>query len=572
MPPKRAHRNSLPARTNHATMAPSRRSSRVPTPTKSIMQTGRSSKTNDLTSDNSYNLHLYASSSSSPKSVSNGKSQNASPDTPSNRRQTFQARPSRLSNVYTPTKETPKSTLNQSSRKTRRAAALEIPQNQLGELDFPETVNSLDWDVTHDGRGESTQGHTISDLSPTSASSATRSSARPRKLTTRAIEALNSQKKPRQKKAIPGTATSEATPQENDADADADVEPRKMKQKPTKSKRASKIFKQMRRNKPSPLQIKLTTDEAGQKLYEIVFAALNKDFGLSSDPEQIIASARQAFEEPSLTKSTVEDATIPTSPPGDPAATEEAEPAEPPTKNAGAVNGEANVEPIIEPPKSPSIKDFEKIIEPELLCDGWARTGYINKSGEEFLLTPPETCPYRAPHTYADDKLPLPPFATEDIAEEKARAQACKRKRSQFNLEEDARKAKRRQPSKYVANGTTTPRAATPAAATGTTTETATIVTAATATQEEKPKIQRLKLKLKPPTDAEREESGVAHVQTSNTNTTSRGAKSRGQSRGGRGGTSSNGTPRSKHKNNNQTRGSSRGGTPRGRGRGRGRG
>ncbi|KAJ5580571.1 hypothetical protein N7450_006872 [Penicillium hetheringtonii] len=278
-------------------MAPSRRSSRVPTPTKSIMQTGRSSKTNDLTSDNSYNLHLYASSSSSPKSVSNGKSQNASPDTPSNRRQTFQARPSRLSNVYTPTKETPKSTLNQSSRKTRRAAALEIPQNQLGELDFPETVNSLDWDVTHDGRGESTQGHTISDLSPTSASSATRSSARPRKLTTRAIEALNSQKKPRQKKAIPGTATSEATPQENDADADADQNIQANEEEQT-----------------LPLQIKLTTDEAGQKLYEIVFAALNKDFGLSSDPEQIIASARQAFEEPSLTKSTVEDATIPTSP------------------------------------------------------------------------------------------------------------------------------------------------------------------------------------------------------------------------------------------------------------------
>ena len=234
MPPKRAHRNSLPARINHSAVTPSRRSSRVPTPTKSIIQTGRSSKTHDLTSDNSYNLHLYASSSSSPKSLSNGKARNGSTDTPSNRRQTFQARPSRLSNVYTPAKETPKSTLNQSSRKTRRTAALEISPNQVGESEFPETVNSLDWDVTHDGRGESTQDHTISDLSPTSPSSATRASARPRKPTTRAIEALTWQKKPRQKRAAPVTATPEATPQENNADADVDNDLKKTKPKVTK--------------------------------------------------------------------------------------------------------------------------------------------------------------------------------------------------------------------------------------------------------------------------------------------------------------------------------------------------
>ena len=354
----------------------------------------------------------------------------------------------------------------------------------------------------------------------------------------------------------------------------------------------------MRNTKPSPLQIKLTTDEAGQKLYELVFAALNKDFELSSNPEQIIASARQEFEDPSLTKSTVEDVTIPTSTstPDDPAATEAAES---PTKNVGAVNGETNPEPIIEIPKSPSIHDYERISEPELQSDGWARTGYINKSGEEFLLTPPENCPYRAPHTYADEKLPLPPvssrseqyiendsnlgfppllgdrnipffmaseFATEDIAEEKARSQAHKRKLSQIDREENVRKAKRRRPSKSFVNGTT------PATTPATATTTSTTVTAATMTQEEKPKIQRLKLKLKPPTDAEREEFGIPQAQASNSHSTPRGAKTRGQGHGGRGGNSTTGTPRSNQKTNGKARGGSRGGTPRSRLRGRGRG
>lgn len=425
--------------------------------------------------------------------------------------------------------------------------------------------------------------NSISDASPTSASSVTRLSSRARKPTTRAIEALDSKKKPRKKRATDTTTVEQPT-------QEADIGPNKIKRKGMKGKRASKIFNQMKRKKPSPLKIKLGTDEAGQKLYEIVVVALNTDFALPTDPEQFIANAREEFQNRLLAKSSDAEATISTSTststPNDPAATEA------PTENAGIlVNMETNGETNAEKKERPTIKKLKKTQKPLLQADGWARAGYVNASGEEVVLTPPGQSLYRAPHTYADENLPFPPvisrserqiekdhdlgfppligdrnipirvpseFSKEDVTEEKARIQAHKRKRSEAESER-VQKARRRLSSKVVTNGVVA--------------------------TEEKPKIQRLKLKLKPPTESEREAGAVSSMHPppalapATTTSTPRATTGRGRGRvRGRGGTprargaARGGTPRGKPRGGAARGGSSRGATPRGRGRGRGRG
>ncbi|CAI7564325.1 unnamed protein product [Penicillium pancosmium] len=624
MPPKKGFRKSLPARINNSTLSPSRRSPRVPTPSKPTSQPAPSAEAIDFTTtssppDTSYNPYLYIPKSPSSTATKNGKLPNSPSETPVKHRHHFPARPSRLSNVYTPAKETQQSILSPGSRTTRRTAALGTPKNQTSDQEFPESLDTTDWGMGQYTGEEFGYDNSISDASPTSTSSATRLSARSRKLTTRAIEALDSKKKPRQKRtALAPTPMEPPTEQ-----ADSDIGPMKIKSKRMKGKRANKIFKQLRIKKPSPLKIKLTADQAGQKLYEIVVVALNTDFAIPSDPEQFIANARKQFEQLSLVKSPEEEpamsATATASTPSDPAA------AEATLGNAGAsyveethvnpiavtndedesdkyakVNGETNAETngehTPEPPAFPSIKDFKKMEDPQLEADGWTRTGYVNDTDEEILLTPPGQIPYRAPHTYGDMNLPFPPvisrsqqqieidnnlgfppligdrnipfcspskFSTEDVTEEKARAQAHKRKRSLAELEKVPRKKKR--------NSTKT--------------------TEPSATTEEKPKIQRLKLKLNPPTEADRQ-AGAVIASTPGVTLTQRGTPGRGRGRG-RGGP---GTPRGKGITRGASRGrstprgstrgalrgtprggSSRGGssrasTPRSRGRGRGRG
>ncbi|KAJ5980387.1 hypothetical protein N7481_007685 [Penicillium waksmanii] len=631
MPPKKGFRKSLPARIHNSTLSPSRRSPRAPAPSKPTNQPPPSGKTIDFTtasspSDTSYNPYLYISKPPSPTATANGKLQNSPSETPVKRRHHFPARPSRLSNVYTPAKETQQSLLTPGSRTTRRTAALGTPKNQTSDQEFPESLDTTDWGMDQYTGDGFAYDNSTSDASPTSASSATRLSARSRKLTTRAIEALDSKKKPRKKRTAPAPTSMEGPPMEQ---ADIDIGAMKIKSKRMKGKRASKIFKQLKQNKPSPLKIKLTADQAGQKLYEIVVVAFDTDFALPSDPVQFIANARKQFEQPALVKSSEEEPVMSAtaSTPSDPAA------AEATVGNAGTSNvekthvntisvindqtngdipdedesdkyangdGETNAEPngelTPEAPAIPSMKDFKKMEEPQLDASGWTRTGYVNDNGEEILLTPPGQTAYRAPHTYGDTNLPLPPvisrsqqqieiednlgfppligdrnipfcspsgFSTEDVTEEKARAQAHKRKRSLAELEKVPRK-KKRESAKVTEPSTTT---------------------------EEKPKIQRLKLKLNPPTEADRQ-AGAVIASAAGVTLTQRGTpgRGRGRGRGGSGTPRGKGTTRGASRGRSTPRGSTRGalrGTPRGgasrggssrastpriRGRGRGRG
>ncbi|KAJ5294187.1 hypothetical protein PENANT_c028G00883 [Penicillium antarcticum] len=118
MPPKKGQRKSMPARINKTpTLTPSRRSPRVP-PQKSPTETANPPKTLNLTpaspQESSINIRFY-----NPKpAATSPRSQDEVPETPSSRRRAFQTRPSRLSTVYTPTIETPVSQGSRRTRRT----------------------------------------------------------------------------------------------------------------------------------------------------------------------------------------------------------------------------------------------------------------------------------------------------------------------------------------------------------------------------------------------------------------------------------------------------------------------
>lgn len=414
MPPKKGMRKSMPARIVNTTFTPSRRSPRVPTPTRAINESDYPTKTIDLSTDpSSENLvtFRYYQPQTPPR---NDSSKITSPDVTSTGRRPFQARPSRLSNVYTPVVETPNSS-SQGSRRTRRSAALETPQNQLSDPDAPESLGSTGW--TYDQYMGSHDD--MAPASPSAASSkGTRASARLRKPTSRAIEALALKKKPR-KRTTPASAKNETT------EPEAQV-PTKTTPKSGKGK-GKKLMKQ---KKSSLWSIDLDTETAGRKLYEITLVALGADFELPSDPEWFIANARFEYFQ-----------------------------AKEGLQRAREVSAGDENQPNLYDSETDtgSIRQYKQQSTPQIDEDGWARVGRINEHGEEIIFPPGDHSPYWPPRTYNDDTLPYPPvrsrsekqtqndnsfgfpplmgdrnipfdahshFVPEDVTEELARAQA----------------------------------------------------------------------------------------------------------------------------------------------------
>ncbi|KAJ6084144.1 hypothetical protein N7486_010944 [Penicillium sp. IBT 16267x] len=416
MPPKKGMRKSMPARIVQTTFTPSRRSPRVPTPTRAINESDYPTKNIDLSTDPSSENHFVTFRYYQPKTPpGNISSKDSSPDVPSTGRRPFQARPSRLSNVYTPVVETPNSS-SQGSRRTRRTAALETPQNQLSDPDAPESIGSTGW--TYD-QYMGSHDDTMVPPSPSAASSkGTRISARLRKPTSRAIEALALKKKTR-KRATPAFAKNGTT--ESAAQAPNKATPNSAK---GKGKRTLK-------QKKSPLcLIDLDTETAGRKLYEITLVALGADFELPSDPEWIITNARFEYFQGREGLQRAREASA-----GD-------------ENQPNLYDSETD---------TGSIRQYKQQSTPQIDEDGWARVGRINDHGEEIVFPPGDHSPYWPPRTYSDDTLPYPPvrsrsekqtqndnsfgfpplmgdrnipfdaqshFVPEDVTEELARAQA----------------------------------------------------------------------------------------------------------------------------------------------------
>lgn len=486
MPPKKGPRNSMPARINHAnntTLTPSRRSPRVPALSKSSSDSTQSLKSLDNSPtppESSFNIRFYnpqspSTPSRSPLPLPNSRA--ASPGPPSTRRRTFQARPSRLSTVYTPVAHTPDS--SQSSRRTRRTAAFERPQ-QDSDQDFPELLSTTGWTFDqYMGKFGINDDMAPKKTATSTTSNGARSSTRVRKPTTRAVEASQLKGKGRQAKAsTPAPATEKA--------AKPAAGPKGI------VKRGTQSAKDKKPSKIALKKLEVSANQAALKLYEVAAFALNDDFAVPTDLPKFIADARAAFEQ--------DQTTAPQNVNGQ--TTNGVKSDEVPPKKAapGKITKPVKEKPVKEVSPTRIILKLKKQQPPKLEVDGWTNAGRVNDSGEEVVLTPTDQSPYRSPHTYGDEELPFPPirarsdrqaeednslgfpplfgdrnipinvvsnFEPEDVTEEMARAKARGQKRRQQapTVDTPAKKPRRKRRQPGARTTAPEPPTATPTAA-----------------------------------------------------------------------------------------------------------
>ncbi|KAJ5280821.1 hypothetical protein N7478_006193 [Penicillium angulare] len=459
MAPKKGSSKPTAAYSNGTTLTPSRRSPRVPASTKATSDSTRSPKTLDpISSPTSQDIRFYYPTtppSSKPMS-------NPSPEEPSTHRRIFQARPSRLSNVYTPVTEAP-SSLSQESRRTRRMTALDTPNGVSSDTDDVANIGSTGWT---DAQYMGGMGGSNDPPSPSAASSkGTRSSARRRKPTTRAIEALELNRSPRrnttgpdQAPAVPLTDTPASPPppphlssslprpgsaasvtdspstkspvraSTKDDKSDSVVESNnKPVRKFPKGKKALRVPKQQ---KVQLLRIEIDLDTAGRNAYQAGVEAFSESFILPPDPDWLINNARFAY---SQARNGVQR-----------------------TRRA---SGGDEIQPNLYDSETDTsgVGRFQRSTPPQIESDGWSRIGRRNERGEELMIPPSRYSLYWPPHTYGDEDLPWPPvrsrsdvqveqdkslgfpplighrnipfdirsqFEAEDVTEERARVQA----------------------------------------------------------------------------------------------------------------------------------------------------
>ncbi|CAI7583262.1 unnamed protein product [Penicillium bialowiezense] len=278
MPPKKGPRKSMPGRINKTpTLTPSRRSARVPPSQKDSNETSRPPKTLNITSaspqENPINIRFY-----NPKTApSSPCSQEKPPETPSSRRRTFQSRPSRLSTVYTPTVDTPAT--NQGSRRTRRTAALETPKEENSEasdLELPDSVESGGWTFDQYIGSFKTKTPTEGPSSPTSASDM-RNSSRIRKPTKRAVESLETSRKKTRRQTTLGSSPTVENPSPVGVQ---DAKP-KVSKKPIKKTRTSKRVanSSMKRDDTLPVR-NFDANAVAKLLFDLTMEALSPAFTL----------------------------------------------------------------------------------------------------------------------------------------------------------------------------------------------------------------------------------------------------------------------------------------------------
>ncbi|KAG0159233.1 hypothetical protein PDIDSM_6754 [Penicillium digitatum] len=418
MPPKKGQRKSMPARINkEPTLTPSRRSPRVPPPSKNSNENVQPAKTLNLTSaspqDTSFNLHFYTPNTPVPsnQSVPSPSSRGKSPETPSSRRRTFQSRPSRLSNVYTPALEA--SATDPGRRRTRRTALLETPKKEVSEIDFSESTGGASWTVDQCMGSFESEGTVDGLSSPTSASDM-RNSSRVRKPTMRAIESFEStKKKPRRKNMTVSTPTVETpapTPAAPATPVTTKVAKNHISKQPMRKTRKSRRVTNLNMRKNAVLiGFDIDVKVAGKKLYDLTVHSLNPDFTLPFNfpvfwEQQRSEYFRRQDEEKYGVDIPTTEATLPSDIDLDVEMIEQdltapiiapSSPTSPPPPTA-ATNGS-------------SILSYKKQSDSKVNNDGWIQTGYINSYGEEVTLISEECHPYYPAHTYGYEGLPFPP-------------------------------------------------------------------------------------------------------------------------------------------------------------------
>ncbi|KAJ5185162.1 hypothetical protein N7472_010002 [Penicillium cf. griseofulvum] len=539
MPPKKGQRKSMPARINkEPTLTPSRRSPRVPPPVKKYKW------------ERSAHQNVEPYIRLSPRQVYQYSSRGTSPETPSSRRRTFQARPSRLSTVHTPALEAPAT--NPGSRRTRRTAALETPKQAVSDIDFPDSTGN--WAIDQYMGSIESEGTVDGPSSPTSASDM-RNSSRVRKPTMRALESFESyKKKPRRKNTNMSTPTVE-TP----APVATKVAKSNVSKKHLKTTRKSKRMTNLNMRKNAILiGFDIDPEVAGKKLYDLTVQALSPEFTLPLNFPAFWEQQRSEYFR--LQDEEKYGSDIPTTKPTSPSDVD---------VDVDMINQDPpapEIAPSPTPPtavtSAPGILGYKKQSDTKVSSDGWIQTGYVNSSGEEVALIPEKWHPYFPPHTYGYGGLPYPrtsqqaeadishsfaplmgdrnlpskatsPFVTENVEEEKAMALARipapapaikktrGRKRRQTAAVDaadqpaaadpvatpgtGARKSQRRRRQTAPAPTTLSPTSPTSPPTTATKVQSSAPPTAVTpaVTEGDKPKVQRLRLTLKPETKTE---------------------------------------------------------------------
>ncbi|KAJ5499962.1 hypothetical protein N7453_009013 [Penicillium expansum] len=473
MPPKKGQRKSMPARINKApTLTPSRRSPRVPPPSKSTNENVQPAKTLNLTSaspqDTSINIRFYTPSTPVPiSSVTSFKRLHSSPRNPGHK---------------------------PGSRRTRRTAALETPKKEVSDIDFPESTGGPSWTIDQYMGSFESEETVDGPSSPTSASDM-RNSSRVRKPTMRAIESFEStKKKPRRKNMTVSTPTVETpasttpAPAAPPANVATKVVKNNVSKQPMRKTRKSKRMTNLNMRKNAVLiGFDIDAKVTGKKLYDLTVSALSPDFTLPFNfavfwKQQRSEYFRRQDEEKYGVDMPTTEATLPSDVDLDVEMIDQDLPApvtapSPNPPSTAVTNGTVT--------NGSSILGYKKQSDSKVRSDGWIQTGYVNSSGEEVALLPENSHPYYPAHTYGYEGLPFPhfaplmgdrnlpfeaatPFVTENVEEEKARALA--RTPVPAPATKKPRARKRRQT--VAADAADEPAAAVPATTTSTTAET----------------------------------------------------------------------------------------------------
>jgi hypothetical protein len=335
-------------------------------------------------------------------------------------------------------------TSNTSSRRTRRSAALDTPQNQFLDDDFAETGWTLEQYL---GLGDEDMA---GQASPTKSSSlGTRASARVRKPTERLIESQKSLQKSRHNKATtPAVLKKQATQKAQKTPQKKSIGPKKDVVKASSVQKGNQV-----ESEPEFERIKLKESDAARGLYELARHALGSDFNLSANPQEFIDELRVAYFKRESEYKAIRDAqdaqsaldaqeaqeardaldveldeyadseddAVNSTPVKAPKTAKSVKCVKPPKGSEPVMSPEA-IEPVnntapVQPteafrdaePSQKIVLRFKKLTPVDIETDGWVKTGRVNDSGEELVLTPTHHTPWRSPRTYGDDALPYPP-------------------------------------------------------------------------------------------------------------------------------------------------------------------
>ncbi|CAG8926087.1 unnamed protein product [Penicillium salamii] len=419
MPPKKGPRKSIPPGgiSRAQKLAPSRRSPRVPPQNKSLDSSPSSpTKTLPITTasspDSSFNFRFYTPKpASSPKPASPSlRTPGKSIETPPHRK-AFQPRPTRLSNVYTPTATVPATT--HSGRRSKRTNTLETPKKQVLEMSESEIPDSAESSGSYLDVGTKASFGTKEDTKALSSSPSTpdmRNSSRVRKPTRQAIESQETSKRgPRRKN------TSAPAPT---VDKDAKVVKGSAAKKPTLKSRTSKRTANTSRQNdsaPAPMDADM---KAGVMLLRQIFNEISDpNFVPPPDARETLAQLREDFyrrerEEKAMKQKAVKENTMKERTMKSPVVKSD-EPNDIEMVDQDASEAPelslSSFTPSLATSAEAGILGFRKRSETTVSGDGWVETGYVNPRGESLTIMPAEFEPFIAFNSYGYKDLPFPP-------------------------------------------------------------------------------------------------------------------------------------------------------------------